>query len=143
MKKQKRNLMMNRKNWTGFFMGTLAWILMTSLVQADVKVTNIEVKPRYPWNGLVDIYYSVSCDEKDRNGDDYEISTGLFKCHCRIRKDSGIIVPVSFFHFFFKLCKIDVEHQNLCTVKATQLICCIGIKDLVVGDSALPAHASD
>lgn len=64
---------MNRKNWTGFFMGMVAWILMTQFVHADVKVTNIEVKPRYPWNGLVDIVYSVTCGEKDRNGDDYEI----------------------------------------------------------------------
>ena len=64
---------MNRKNWTGFFMGMVAWILMASLVQADVKVTNIEVKPRYPWNGLVDIVYSINCTERDINGQEFEV----------------------------------------------------------------------
>ena len=64
---------MNRKKWTGFFVGMAAWLLMASFAKADVKVTSIEVKPRYPWNGLVDIVYSISSDEKDINGQPFEL----------------------------------------------------------------------
>ena len=37
-------------------------------LHAEVKVKNIAVKPRWPWNGLVDITYSIECDEKDDEG---------------------------------------------------------------------------
>ncbi len=37
---------------------------MTAL-HADVKVKDVVVKPRWPWNGLVDITYSIECNEKD------------------------------------------------------------------------------
>ena len=30
-------------------------------------MTNVEVKPRWPWNGKVDITYSIECDEIDEN----------------------------------------------------------------------------
>ena len=35
---------------------------------ADVKVRDISVTTRWPWNGLVDITYSVECDEMDDDG---------------------------------------------------------------------------
>ena len=37
-------------------------------LHAEVKVKNVAVKPRWPWNGLVDITYSIECDEKDDEG---------------------------------------------------------------------------
>ena len=40
---------------------------------AEVKVTNIEVKPRWPWNGLVDIIYSIECDEIDDDGNPMDV----------------------------------------------------------------------
>ncbi len=38
------------------------------VIHADVKVKDVVVKPRWPWNGLVDITYSIECDEKDDEG---------------------------------------------------------------------------
>ena len=64
---------MNKNNWTRFFVVMMACLLMAWPSHADVKVTSIEVKPRFPWNGLVDIIYSVSCDEKDLNGQPFEV----------------------------------------------------------------------
>ncbi len=64
---------MNRKHWNGFFVGMAVWLLMTPLVLADVKVTSVELKPRYPWKGLVDIVYSVTCDEIDSNAQPFEV----------------------------------------------------------------------
>ena len=43
------------------------------LAWAEVKVTNVEVKPRWPWNGKVDITYSIECDERDDNGNPKDI----------------------------------------------------------------------
>ena len=43
----------------------ILYILISSIVWADVKVTDVSVKPRWPWNGLVDITYSIECDERD------------------------------------------------------------------------------
>ncbi len=34
-------------------------------LRAEVKVKDVSVKPRWPWNGLVDITYSIECDEKE------------------------------------------------------------------------------
>ncbi|MBR6057307.1 MAG: SUMF1/EgtB/PvdO family nonheme iron enzyme [Victivallales bacterium] len=65
--------MMNRKNWIRLFIGMIAWLMLASNAQADVKVTNIELKPHWPWNGLVDIIYSVTCDENDLNGEPFEV----------------------------------------------------------------------
>ena len=49
----------------------LLWLLClvfaVSALHADVKITDIVVKPRWPWNGLVDITYSVVCKEKDED----------------------------------------------------------------------------
>ena len=65
--------MMNGKHWNGFFVGMAVWLLMAPLALADVKVTSVELKPRYPWKGLVDIVYSVTCDEIDSNAQPFEV----------------------------------------------------------------------
>ena len=64
---------MNGKHWNGFFVGMAVWLLMAPLALADVKVTSVELKPRYPWKGLVDIVYSVTCDEIDSNAQPFEV----------------------------------------------------------------------
>ena len=50
----------------------LIWILVLMMcglsLHAEVKVTDVSVKPRWPWNGLVDVTYSVECDEVDEAG---------------------------------------------------------------------------
>ena len=49
-------------------------------LHAEVKVKDVVVKPRWPWNGLVDITYSIECDEKDEDGkpkDVYVDFTGI------------------------------------------------------------------
>ncbi len=65
--------MMNKNNWTGFVVVMMACLLMACSAHADVKVTSIELKPHWPWNGLVDIVYSVTCDEKDLDGQPFEV----------------------------------------------------------------------
>ena len=40
----------------------IADCLMTTAI-AEVSVTGIKVQPRSPWNGLVDIEYTVACDD--------------------------------------------------------------------------------
>ncbi len=54
---------------------------LTSLVlRAEVRVTDVQVKPRLPWNGQVDITYSIVCDELDKEGkpkDVYVDFTGI------------------------------------------------------------------
>ena len=35
---------------------------------ADVTVKDVSVKPRWPWNGLVDVTYSIVCKETDDDG---------------------------------------------------------------------------
>ncbi len=65
--------MMNGKHWNGFFVGMAVWLLMAPFALADVKVTSVELKPRYPWKGLVDIVYSVTCDEIDSNAQPFEV----------------------------------------------------------------------
>ena len=46
----------------------LAVLMLSSIAMAEVKVKDIAVKPRWPWNGLVDITYSIECDETDDEG---------------------------------------------------------------------------
>ena len=65
--------MMNKNKWTGFVVVMVACLLMACFAHADVKVTSVEVKPRYPWNGLVDIVYSVNWNEVDLNGEPFEV----------------------------------------------------------------------
>ncbi|MBP5671766.1 MAG: formylglycine-generating enzyme family protein [Victivallales bacterium] len=54
---------MKKKNRLFFLIGITFWLLAASFLQADVKVTDVSVKPRYPWNGLIDITYSIQCGE--------------------------------------------------------------------------------
>ena len=64
---------MKRKMWTGWFVGMVAWLLLAVSGRADVTVKDVSVKPRWPWNGLVDITYSIECDEKDEDGKDKDV----------------------------------------------------------------------
>ncbi|MBR6058303.1 MAG: formylglycine-generating enzyme family protein [Victivallales bacterium] len=57
---------MKKKNRLFFLTGITFWLLAASFLQADVKVADVSVKPRYPWNGLVDITYSIQCGETDK-----------------------------------------------------------------------------
>ena len=60
---------MTRKKWTGWYVGMVAWLLLGGVaLRADVTVKDVSVKPRWPWNGLVDITYSIVCKEKDEEG---------------------------------------------------------------------------
>ena len=60
---------MTRKKWTGWYVGMVAWLLLGGVaLRADVTVKDVSVKPRWPWNGLVDITYSIECKEKDEDG---------------------------------------------------------------------------
>ncbi len=60
---------------------TLLWlVVLMPLAWCEVKVTNVEVKPRWPWNGKVDVTYSIECDEVDDEGkpkDVYVDFTGI------------------------------------------------------------------
>jgi formylglycine-generating enzyme required for sulfatase activity len=52
----------------------LTYLLMSiTILNADVKVKDVVVKPRWPWNGLVDITYSIECDEKDGIGNPMDV----------------------------------------------------------------------
>ena len=42
--------------------------LLLPLAWGEVKVVNVQVKPRWPWNGNVDITYSLECEEVDEDG---------------------------------------------------------------------------
>ena len=42
--------------------GLLCLLAFLPLAWCDVQVTNLEVKPRYPWNGLVDINFTITGD---------------------------------------------------------------------------------
>lgn len=47
----------------------LCWLLTFLLVSisfADVQVRDVSVKSRYPWNGMIDITYSILCGETDK-----------------------------------------------------------------------------
>lgn len=56
-----------------FWLWMMAFLLCNQLSHAEVKVTNVEVKPRWPWNGLVDIVYSIECDELDDDGNPKDV----------------------------------------------------------------------
>lgn len=58
---------MKKKNRLFFLIGITFWLLAASFLQADVKVTDVSVKPHYPWNGLIDITYSIQCGETINN----------------------------------------------------------------------------
>ena len=49
---------MNKKMMTVALM-----VFGAATVFADVSVTDVKVQPRSPWNGLVDIEYTVACDD--------------------------------------------------------------------------------
>ena len=49
--------------------------LMTMMILADVSVEDVKCTPRYPWNGLVDIEYTIACD--DLNADIYVNPVGF------------------------------------------------------------------
>ena len=51
----------------------LMMIVLGPFIWAEVKVTNVEVKPRWPWNGKVDVTYSIECDEVDDEGKPKEV----------------------------------------------------------------------
>ena len=63
--KSEGNLMMKKNDWTGLFVGLAAWLLLIWPAHADVKVKDIIVKQRWPWNGKVDIDYTVTYDKAD------------------------------------------------------------------------------
>ena len=72
------------KNWNVILFCLVAWTMMAMSARADVKVKDILVKPRWPWNGLVDITYSIECDEKDEEGNPKtnRFVTGCSAWHC-------------------------------------------------------------
>ena len=49
---------MNKKMMTVALM-----VFGAAIAFADVSVTDVKVQPRSPWNGLVDIEYTVACDD--------------------------------------------------------------------------------
>ncbi len=51
--------------------------LMTDAASAAVSVTDVKAQQRYPWNGMVDIDYTVVCD--DPNADIWVYPTGYNK----------------------------------------------------------------
>ena len=51
----------------------LLCLLLALPLLAEVKVKDVQVKPRWPWNGKVDITYSIECDEKDKEGKPAEV----------------------------------------------------------------------
>ena len=46
-------------------MMTLAAATMGGMVFADVSVVDVKCTPRTPWNGLVDVEYTIACDDPD------------------------------------------------------------------------------
>ncbi|MBO7092521.1 MAG: hypothetical protein J6W23_12115, partial [Victivallales bacterium] len=66
------------------YIALLAVLMLSSIAMADVKVKDVAVKPRWPWNGLVDITYSIECDETDDEGNPkgvYLTFTGFDRDH--------------------------------------------------------------
>ena len=53
--------------------GRVGWMAMAVLFLTAVAhattltVTDIKVAQRYPWNGLVDITYTVNCDDPTKD----------------------------------------------------------------------------
>lgn len=80
----------------------VAWLLLLAVsVRGDVKVTDVSVKPRYPWNGLVDITYSILCGETD-NGKKKEFGVSFTGYDVVLEKEfpmtsltgNGVAAPV-------------------------------------------------
>ncbi len=61
------------KNWNVILFCLVAWTMMAMSARADVKVKDILVKPRWPWNGLVDITYSIECDKENNNDEPKDV----------------------------------------------------------------------
>ena len=61
------------KSTTHHLKHIILYILASSVVWADVTVKDVTVKPRWPWNGLVNITYSIQCDEKDDEGNPKDV----------------------------------------------------------------------
>ena len=62
------------KAWKWMMAGWVLLGLATGFASAAVTVTNVTVQQRWPWNGLVDIDYTVVCDDAD--ADVYVYPTG-------------------------------------------------------------------
>lgn len=82
---------MKRKNLMGFFIGLTVWLMMTSLAKADVKVANVSVKPRWPWNGKVDVIYYVVCDDLDEKGQPCDIHVDFMGYDAVQKKDIPMV----------------------------------------------------
>lgn len=71
--------------------------LVALMVQAAVNVTNVKVQQRYPWNGKVDIDYTVTCDDADADiwvypmGFDQDSKASMA---CRALEGDGVGAPV-------------------------------------------------
>lgn len=52
-----------RKGWAAVF----AALVMTAVQAANLSVTDVKIAQRYPWNGLVDITYTVNCDDPNKD----------------------------------------------------------------------------
>ena len=52
----------------------LTWCLAAG---GAVQVTDVSMQPRWPWNGLVDITYSLECDETDEAGNPAQMTVLL------------------------------------------------------------------
>ena len=52
-----------RKCWAAVF----AALVMTAVQAANLSVTDVKIAQRYPWNGLVDITYTVNCDDPNKD----------------------------------------------------------------------------
>ncbi len=52
----------------------MAWLFWGSqIIHAELKVKDVVIKQRWPWNGLVDITYSIDCDETDDEGTPFDV----------------------------------------------------------------------
>ncbi len=74
----------------------IGWVLV-SVAQATVSVTDVVAHQRYPWNGMVDIDYTVVCDDPD--ADVWVYPTGYDKDRNksmapRALTGNGVNVPV-------------------------------------------------
>ena len=63
---------------------TILLLVLAPFLFAEVMVTNVSVKPRWPWNGKVDITYSIECDEVDEEDNPKDIYID-FKGHDKVR----------------------------------------------------------
>lgn len=54
---------MNAKTLITTVLAAMLAMTDVEIALADVSVTDVKVQPRSPWNGLVDIEYTVACDD--------------------------------------------------------------------------------